>query len=1003
MPFVPERSFCSKVYARKEFYLESVNYPTNYDNDLDCIYTVRRHNANICTLKLQFLHFDVESSTNCEYDYVEVDDQKLCGTLPSGTSENYDFQSFEKMIHFRTDSASSRSGFRIKVTQEECLKASFPTSDTPLSNPCHKKYTETEFDIRSEEYPLQYPNNLDCRYTVYRQRDSCKLELTFLSFDVEGSGNCQYDYVSVNGERLCGLLPVGEKRTLQFETSEIKIEFHSDSATSRPGFHIRVKQIPCSSNHFPPEDTESCDETHDALNGVIQSKGYPRNYHDNLVCTYRFRPQPGYCSVVLSFSDFELEPSRGRCEQDYLEINGVRYCGKQLKGDTRTLRIYAEKREGFVQFVTNQRFTDRGFKAFFHQALCSTDEPFTTYPLITPSVTLKTENSCELLYTSSNFELTSPNYPSHYGNNLDCLYTILRINSQICKLRMTFNSFDVETSNGCQYDFLKIEDEPLCGILPINSVREYNFQNFEFVVRFHSDPANTRPGFKIHVQQLDCHPTSPERLDPHLSTSQAHSQPLPTIAPTLPQPESLPTTPPTSTVGCNEVVTRPYFELYSVNYPDLYPNNLNCRYSIKRFNESVCRLKLVLVRFDLEPSTHCQFDYLSIDNEKLCGHLPRNSIRNYQLSSSEKHVYFRSDERARGQGFIIKGQQVICPGHSAGPSPSPPFELPGPHERCDKEFYSEDFVIRSPNYPQNYANDLTCRYIIHQYKPEVCALHMTVHSFDLEESQNCDYDYLDIIEQRLCGQIPSNSFNIVPFQEKNIVQFVFHSDKVTSRPGFSVRVQQVTQCQSHRLRPTWRPATPPPALCSYCQRKERGHFTSPGFPEPYKNGVRCSYRIEPVEGFCGVEIYFHEFQVEFSPGCQKDFFKIENRRFCGAQLKKQIREVNFRDSSLPEVQLKFESDDFSSDQGFHLEYRQIPCRKIFGHLRALKLSDDGLRTFSDTTKYNNTSSVDYIRLSSTPKRFTEWEDFRTRIRNGSHLSQSFFLDPTVDLLRLDSV
>ncbi|XP_013788246.1 cubilin-like [Limulus polyphemus] len=999
MPFVSDRSFCSNVYTRKEFYLKSANYPSNYDNNLDCIYTVRRHSANICTLKLQFLHFDIESSTNCEYDYVDVDGQKLCGTLPPETSKNYDFQSFEKVIRFRTDSASSRPGFQIKVTQEECLEDSFPTSATPSSSPCHRRYTETEFDIRSEEYPREYPNNLDCRYIVHRQRDSCKLELTFLSFDVEVNENCQYDYVSVNGETLCGLLPVGEKRTLDFKTSEIVIEFHSDSATSRPGFHIRAKQIPCSSKLFPPEDSESCDETYDALNGVIQSKGYPGNYHDNLVCTYRFKPQPGYCNVVLSFSDFQLEPSRGRCVQDYLEINGVRYCGKQLKGDTRTLRINAEQREAFVQFVTDQRFTDRGFKASFRQVLCSTDQPFTTRPPITPLVTLDPGNSCERLYTSSSFELTSPNYSNHYGNNLDCLYTILRINNQICKLRMTFESFDVETSNGCQYDYLKIEDEPLCGILPRNSVREYDFQNFEFVIRFHSDPANTRPGFKIHVQQVDCHRSSPEQSDPHLSTSQTHIQPLPTIAPTLPQP----ITPPISTINCNKVVTRPFFELYSVNYPDLYPNGLNCRYSIKRFNESVCRLELVLVRFDLEPSTNCQFDYLSVDNEKLCGHLPRNTTRNYKLSSSEKHIYFRSDERVRGQGFIIKGRQVVCPGHSAGPSSRPPFELPGLRERCDEEFYSEDFVLRSPNYPQNYPNDVTCRYLIHQYKPEVCALDVTVHSFDLEESRNCEYDYLDINDQRLCGQIPSNSFKIIPFQEKNFVQLLFHSDKATNRPGFSVRVQQVTQCQTHRLRPTWRPATPPPALCTYCQRQERGHFTSPGFPEPYKNGVRCSYRIQPVKGFCGVEIFFHEFEVEFSTGCQKDFFKLENRRFCGTQLRKQTREVDFRDGPLPEVQLKFESDDFSSDRGFHLEYRQIPCRNIFGPLRALKLSDGGLHTLSDTNRYSNTSSVDYIKRSSTPGRFTEWEDIHTHVRNGSLPSQAFFLDPTIDLLRLDSV
>ncbi|XP_076316353.1 cubilin-like isoform X1 [Tachypleus tridentatus] len=245
-PFLPDNSFCSDVYTRKEFYLSSVNYPQNYDNNLDCSYVIRRYNSNVCSLRLQFLDFDVESSTDCEYDYLDVDGQKLCGTLPAGTSRTYDFQSFEKVIHFRTDSASSRPGFRMRITQEECSQTSAPTLTTPLSRDCHENFRELEFDITSEEYPREYPNNRDCRYAIYRQNNICQLELTFLTFDVEGNEDCRYDYLRVDGETLCGALPVGESRILDFKTSKKVIEFHSDSATTRQGFHIRARQIPCS-------------------------------------------------------------------------------------------------------------------------------------------------------------------------------------------------------------------------------------------------------------------------------------------------------------------------------------------------------------------------------------------------------------------------------------------------------------------------------------------------------------------------------------------------------------------------------------------------------------------------------------------------------------------------------------------------------------------------------------------------------------------------------------
>ncbi|XP_022251869.1 cubilin-like, partial [Limulus polyphemus] len=785
-PFLPENGFCSDVYARKEFYLSSVNYPRNYDNNLDCSYVVRRHDNKVCSLRLQFLDFDVESSTDCEYDYLNVDGQKLCGTLPAGTFRTYDFQSFEKVIQFRTDSASSRPGFRIRVTQEECSGTSAPTLTTPLSKDCNRIFRELEFDIRSEEYPQEYPNNRDCQYTIYRQNNVCQLELTFISFDVEGNGDCRYDYLHVDGETLCGVLPVGESRILDFETSKKVIEFHSDSATTRQGFHIRARQVPCSTDRFPPGNSgESCDKTYDALEGVVQSHGYPRNYPRNLVCTYYFRPRPGYCHVVLKFSDFQLQSSRGLCEEDYLEINEQRYCGRQLIGQTKTLKISGGRDQAIVRFFTDDKFEDRGFKATYRQVSCSGDRPFSP----PPPPFIPSGVSCDRLYASVEFEIMSPNFPDNYRNNLDCRYTILRISNRICNLRMTFESFDVESANSCEYDYLEIDGQPVCGILPRSSVREYEFRNFEFIMRFHSDSAESRPGFKIHVQQTDCREHFPP--PPPYPKLSGPDRPLPPRPPPPP-----PRRPPISPTNCDDIINRPVFELQSVNFPDPYSNNLNCRYTIKRFGESVCQLELELVRFDLEPSADCQFDYLAVGDERLCGSLPRNSIRTFDFPKFEKKIYFRSDERAPGRGFLIRGRQIDCPRMPPRPRPRPrPPVLPSdPRELCDDEFSSEKFVLRSPGYPQSYPNNINCHYLIRKNNPGVCALDLTVQSFHLEENQNCDYDYLDIKGHKFCGQVPSGSIRRIYFEGPDSLRIYFYSDKATNRPGFSIGVQQITHC-----------------------------------------------------------------------------------------------------------------------------------------------------------------------------------------------------------------
>lgn len=87
-------------------------------------------------------------------------------------------------------------------------------------------------------------------------------------------------------------------------------------------------------------------------------------------------------------------------------------------------------------------------------------------------------------------------------------------------------------------------------------------------------------------------------------------------------------------------------------------------------------------------------------------------------------------------------------------------------------------------------------------------------------------------------------------------------------------------------------APPPPnPLCDYCQREPRGQLSSPNYPQPYGPNARCTYRLEPVPGHCHVEMYFHHFDVESSPGCMKDYLEVDKtQRHCGNDLNKAIRE-----------------------------------------------------------------------------------------------------------------
>lgn len=64
--------------------------------------------------------------------------------------------------------------------------------------------------------------------------------------------------------------------------------------------------------------------------------------------------------------------------------------------------------------------------------------------------------SFELVATDSAQNLTSPNWPENYDNNMDCAYTIRSTGGE--KIELTIVSLDIESSSTCLYDSLKIYD-----------------------------------------------------------------------------------------------------------------------------------------------------------------------------------------------------------------------------------------------------------------------------------------------------------------------------------------------------------------------------------------------------------------------------------------------------------------------------------------------------------------------------------------------------------------
>jgi cubilin len=61
---------CGGNYFTNYGLIKSQNFPKKYATDLDCIYTIRVPNGQ--QISLNFTFFDLENSTDCAFDFVEI-------------------------------------------------------------------------------------------------------------------------------------------------------------------------------------------------------------------------------------------------------------------------------------------------------------------------------------------------------------------------------------------------------------------------------------------------------------------------------------------------------------------------------------------------------------------------------------------------------------------------------------------------------------------------------------------------------------------------------------------------------------------------------------------------------------------------------------------------------------------------------------------------------------------------------------------------------------------
>ena len=94
------------------------------------------------------------------------------------------------------------------------------------------------------------------------------------------------------------------------------------------------------------------------LFGTLASYNYPLHYDDEIECTWQFDVDSDY-KIELTFDFFNLSHSTG-CTADYVEIDGLRYCGSE-----KPALVTIEGGDIRVKFKSSGKTKYPGFKASY--------------------------------------------------------------------------------------------------------------------------------------------------------------------------------------------------------------------------------------------------------------------------------------------------------------------------------------------------------------------------------------------------------------------------------------------------------------------------------------------------------------------------------------------------------------------------------------------------------------------------------------------------------------
>ncbi|XP_047218456.1 CUB and sushi domain-containing protein 1-like [Girardinichthys multiradiatus] len=658
----------------------------------------------------------------------------------------------------------------------------------------------------------------------------------------------------------------------------------------------------------------ACGGTFRGTAGSITSPGYPAEYDNNLDCTWSILAEPGD-TIALVFNDFLLED-----KYDFLEISGTEAPRIWLTGTTLPSPVISNKNWLRIHFTSDSNHRRKGFSAQYQ---------------VKKAIELKSRGVKMM--------------PSKDSSHKNAVFGQSGLAGDVC---------------------------PDPGV-PENGKRMGSIFQVGSSVQFSCDDSYVLHGSK----SITC-----QRVTDTLAAWSDHR-------------------PICRTRTCGSNLRGPKGVITSPNYPVQYENNAHCVWVITAMDSEKV-IKLSFEEFDLERG----YDTLTVgdggkigDTRRVLYVLTGTSVPDLIVSlSNQMWLHLQSDDTIGSAGFKavyeeidrggcgdpgvpafgrrsgdrfqhgdvltffcqsafeLVGEKTITCQHNnqwSGNKPSCVFS-------CFFNFTAPSGTVLSPNYPEEYGNNLNCVWLI--ISEPGCRIHLFFSDFDLEPQ----FDWLVVKDEGLSEATTFGTFSgkDVPSQiasNGHIMRLEFQSDHSNTGKGFNISYTTFGQNECHdpgvpvngqrygdqfllgssvafrcdqgfiRTQGSdqvtciiqdgnvvWSAAVP------RCEAPCGGHLTaptgvvlSPGWPSFYKDSLNCQWVIEAQKDHA-VKIHFDKFQTEVN----YDTLEIRDGPSVSSPLIGEYHGTqapHFLISTSNFLFLLFTTDNSRSSAGFSIRYESV--------------------------------------------------------------------------------